>query len=117
MLWTLLILQVDIVKSGLDGNVKVSIGDYEVQLNDDPTFKSMLVLNLLNQANSMLDALSTRGHDIFLSENPTKRKVMNLSPACLNQLNLGYVQEVITKFRKLFRLMATTFGERESDKE
>ena len=113
----MLIFQADIVKSGLEGNVKVSMGDYEVQLNDDPAFKGILVLNLVKQANSMLDALSTRGHDIFLSQNPTKRKVMNLSPACLNQLNLGYVQEVITKFRKLFRLMAATFGERESDTE
>lgn len=113
----MLIPQADIVKSGLDGNVKVSLGDYEVQLNDDPAFKRMLVLNLVKQANSMLDALSSRGHDIFLSENPTKRKVANMSPSCLNQLNLGYVQEVITKFRKLFRLMATAFGERESDRE
>ena len=107
----------DILKSGIDGNIKVSIGDYGLHLNDDPAFKGMLVLNLVKEANLLLDNLSTRAHDMFSLRDPAKHKVTALSPVCLNQLNLDYLEQVVAKFRKSFRLMASIFGERESDKE
>lgn len=107
----------DILKSGIDSNIKVSIGDYEMHLNDDSAFKGILVLNLVKEANLMLDNLSSRSHDMFSSRDPAKHKVTALSPVCLNQINLDYLDQVVAKFRKSFRLMASILEDGELDKE
>ncbi|KAH8204651.1 hypothetical protein TruAng_001126 [Truncatella angustata] len=101
-----------ITKSGLDDNIQIGIGEYQIQLNDDPGLKCALVMNLVRQANTLLDALDNLGENMSLAENSTGRGAVSRSPACLNQLNLQYVQEVVFNFRKLFRLMSNVFEDR-----
>lgn len=100
-----------IAKSGFDGTVKVGIGSYCVSLADDASLKRMLVLDLVKQANELLDSLGALAQNMFIVQNGPGTKRMGRSPACLNQLNLDYVREAIASFRKLFRLIADFFGD------
>lgn len=92
--------------------MRINVGDYQVQLNDDFRFKSALVLKLVRQGNTLLDTLDAHAKALFLAENPLSRKVISRSPNCLNQLNLDYAQVVITNFRKLFRLINSLMEEK-----
>lgn len=100
-----------IAKSSLDGSMKVGVGSYEVSLTDDITFKRMLVMNHIKQANTLLDSMNIFCQNLCLSQDGLPRNVMNRSPACLNQLNLNYVREVTTNFRTFFRLITDVFEE------
>ncbi|KAM0809742.1 hypothetical protein AB5N19_10089 [Seiridium cardinale] len=101
-----------IAKSGKDENINIGIGDYQIQMNGDPKLKNALVLNLVGQASDLLNTLDAHKRRLSLADSPLSRKVISRSPACLNQLNLGYAHEVILKFRKLFRLMTSVFEEK-----
>ncbi|THC91342.1 hypothetical protein EYZ11_009207 [Aspergillus tanneri] len=103
-----------IAKSGFDGTVKVGIGNYCVSLTDDASLKRMLVLDLVKQANELLDSISALAQNMFVAQSEPGVKTMNRSPACLNQLNLDYVREAIASFKKLFRLITDFFGEKDS---
>ncbi|CAJ2505929.1 Uu.00g000590.m01.CDS01 [Anthostomella pinea] len=105
-----------VVKAGLDGvatTVRIGIGNgagtgagdyYEVALDDDPALcKRVLVLDLVRKASLFLEALEA------LARRPPVGRKMNRSPACLNQLNRGYVQEVVLNFRKYFRISTEVF--------
>lgn len=82
------------------------IGDYQVLLNEDGSaIKSMLVLNLVAQASSLLDAISAHAQGLCLSSSSPDTGSMSRSPACSNQLNLEYVKQVMSRFKKLFRLI------------
>ncbi|KAB8224868.1 hypothetical protein BDV33DRAFT_187854 [Aspergillus novoparasiticus] len=98
-----------IAKSGFDGTVKVGIGNYCVSLNDDASLKRMLVLDLVRQADALLDSVSVLAQNMFVSLNEPRAKTLNRSPACLNQLNLDYVREATASFKKLFRLITEYF--------
>ncbi|EIT81835.1 hypothetical protein AO1008_08037 [Aspergillus oryzae 100-8] len=98
-----------IAKSGFDGTVKVGIGNYCVSLNDDASLKRMLVLDLVRQADTLLDSVSVLAQNMFVSLNEPSAKSLNRSPACLNQLNLDYVREATASFKKLFRLITEYF--------
>ncbi|KAB8212596.1 hypothetical protein BDV34DRAFT_184256 [Aspergillus parasiticus] len=104
-----------IAKSGFDGTVKVGIGNYCVSLNDDASLKRMLVLDLVRQADALLDSVSVLAQNMFVSLNEPSAKTLNRSPACLNQLNLDYVREATASFKKLFRLITEYFGGKDSD--
>ncbi|KAF2995415.1 hypothetical protein E8E14_000739 [Neopestalotiopsis sp. 37M] len=105
-----------ISQSGLGGGeTKVGIGNYEILLNNDAGIKRLLVLNLVEQASVLLDALASHAESLFLAEDPPSRKELSRSPACLNQLNLDYVQEVTTRFRKLFEIIVNVFEGRGPD--
>jgi hypothetical protein len=104
-----------IIKSGLDGAMKVGLGDYEVSLIDGGIFKRMLVVNLVKQANKLLDTLGTLSQNFLTSQEVTYRKVMNRSPACLTLANLSYVREVIANFKKFFDSVMEMFNENMSD--
>jgi len=103
-----------IAKSGFNGTVNVGIGSYSVSLTDDASLKRMLVLDLVNQANELLDSINALAQKMFVAQNELRTKYMGRSPACLNQLNLNYVQEATASFKKLFRLITNFFGERDS---
>lgn len=99
-----------ISQSGLNGDdFRVGVGDYQVLLNDDANIKSILVLNLVAQANLFLDAVTVHAQNLFLSPSSPDTRVMGRSPACLNQLNLDYLQQVTSNFKKLFRLITDVF--------
>lgn len=101
-----------IAKSGFDETVKVGIGNYCVSL-DDASLKRMLVLDLVKQANKLLDSVSALAQNMFAAQNEPGAKAIGRSPACLNQLNLDYVREAIASFKKLFRLITDFYGEKE----
>lgn len=100
-----------IAKSGFDGTVKVGIGYYCMSLTDDASLKRILVLELVKQANELLDSVSTLAQNMCVPQNEPGVKTMGRSPACLNQLNLNYVREAIASFKKLFRLITDFFDE------
>lgn len=105
-----------IAKSGFDGTVKVGIGSYSVSLTDDASLKRMLVLDLVNQANELLDSVNALAQNMFVAQSEPGTKRMGRSPACLNQLNLDYVREATASFKKLFRLITNFFGEKDTRK-
>lgn len=97
-----------IAKSGFDGTVKVGIGNYCVSRTDDASFKRMLVLDLVSQANVLLDSMGALARDMETQHRPGV-KAMGRSPNCLNKLNLNYLQEATGSFKKLFRLITDFF--------
>ena len=105
-----------IAKSGFDGTVKVGIGNYSVSLTDDASLKRMLVLDLVNQANELLDSVSALAQNMVMAQNEPGAKRMGRSPACLNKLNLDYVREATASFKKLFRLIKNFFSEKDTQK-
>jgi hypothetical protein len=104
-----------IAKSGFGGTVKVGIGAYCISLTDDASLKRMLVLDLIKQANVLLDSVCALAEDMFMSRSKSVVKVMNRSPACLNQINRDYVREAAANFRKLFCLMTGVFDGKDDD--
>ncbi|KAJ5726116.1 uncharacterized protein N7483_007473 [Penicillium malachiteum] len=102
-----------IAKSGFDGTVKVGIGNYCVSMIDDASLKRMLVLDLVKQANELLDSVSEIAQNMLVAQNEPGVKRMGRSPACLNQLNMDYVRQAIDSFKKLFRLITNFFGEKD----
>ncbi|QKX64433.1 uncharacterized protein TRUGW13939_11607 [Talaromyces rugulosus] len=104
-----------IAKSGFGGTVKVGIGAYCISLTDDASLKRMLVLDLIKQANVLLDSVCALAEDMFMSRSNSGVKVMNRSPACLNQLNRNYVREAAASFKKLFCLMTGVFDGKDCD--
>lgn len=104
-----------IVKSGFGNRIKIAIGDYQVRLNDDPKFKSILVLNLVKQASSLLDTIELRRQSFLLHGDHSQihRRNESQSSEGLDRLNLHYTQEVITNFRKLFRLITDVYEGKE----
>lgn len=105
-----------IVKSGFEGTMKVGIGNYCVSLTNDTSLKRTLVLDLVNQANELLDSVNTLAQNMFAAQSEPGVKRMGRSPACLNQLNLNYVREATASFKKLFRLITDFFGERDTSR-
>lgn len=103
-----------IAKSGLDGTVKVGIGNYCITRTDNASFKRMLVLDLVTQADEVLDSLSALASNLDSALKEPGVKVINRSPACLNQLNLHYIREVVASFKKLFRVITECFNKQAS---
>lgn len=89
--------------SSVDGTIKLDVGAYKVSLMNDILFKRMLVDNLVRQANALLDSLTSFGQSLFLS--PQTQTRMDRSPACLNQLNLSCLREVVMSFKGFFVLI------------
>ncbi|XWW92246.1 hypothetical protein V2A60_000169 [Cordyceps javanica] len=102
-----------IANASVDGTIRLGVGAYKVSLTDDMLFKRMLVVNLVRQANALLDSLTSLGQGLFLSPRPQQPRVMNRSPACLNQLNLSYLREVVTSFKSFFLLITDASEDQE----
>ena len=92
-----------IVNSSVDGTIKLNMGGYKVNLMGDILFKRLLIVNLVTQANAMLDSLTRLGQGQVLS--PQTQTRIHRSPGCLNQLNMSYLQEVVNSFKGFFRLI------------
>lgn len=99
-----------IAKSGFDGTVKVALGNYCVSLTDDASLKKTLVLDLVRQADELLDAVGRRAQDLLAAIEDPQVKCVGRSPRCLNQLNLNYVQTASASFRRLFGVMRDFFS-------
>jgi hypothetical protein len=99
----------------IDSTSQVTIGGYEISVADDATCKRMLVSNLVKQASTLLDTMIRLGQDQLLQSQKqpgSQPRRMDRSPACLKQVTLEYVREVVANFRKFFRLI-TVLDERQ----
>lgn len=101
-----------ISQSGLshdDEAFTIGVGDYQVCLKDAAAAKNILVLDLVTQAERLLDAAVSK--TVELSQIPLRaeHRAMRRSPICLDQLNLDYVKQVTTKFKQLFQLIREAF--------
>lgn len=85
-----------IANADLDSMIKVKFGGYEVPIND-PKLRAMLVMNLIQQATMVLDAISTKGQTMLQALNP---------PSALAQANIGYLDKVTNDFRNVLRRVA-----------
>jgi len=85
-----------IVKADLDSAIKMSLGGYEVPIND-PKLRGMIVMTLIHQAISVLDAISSKGQRMIQ---------MLCTPSPLAQINIGYLETVIGDFRNVLRRVA-----------
>ena len=90
-----------IVKADLDSAIKMSFGGHEVPIND-PKLRAMLVLSLVYQATSVLDAISTKGQNMIQTM---------CSPSPLAKANIGYLETVIKDFRNVLRRVADSADE------
>lgn len=99
-----------ITKSGLDGTVNLAFGDYCVSMTDNASVKKAIVLDLVRQADQLLDTLDSRAKDLLLVLSDPEAKGIGRSPRCLNNLNLNYVQTVGASFKKLFGLITDYFS-------
>jgi hypothetical protein len=85
-----------IAKPDLDGAITMSFGGYDVPVNDSK-LRAMLVMNLIQEATTVLDAISTKGQTMLRNLCP---------PGPLAQANIGYLDTVIRDFRAVLRLVA-----------
>ncbi|PVI05409.1 hypothetical protein DM02DRAFT_610715 [Periconia macrospinosa] len=85
-----------IANADLDDAITMSFGGCEVPVND-PKLRAMLVMNLIQEATTVLDAISAKGQTLL----------RNLcSPGPLAQANIGYLDTVIHDFRTVLGLVA-----------
>lgn len=85
-----------ISRAELDGSMKLTFGGCEIHI-DDPNLRAMLVMDLVQQANMVLDTISTKGQTMLRALG---------SPSLLARANIGYLETVIGDFRKLLRSVA-----------
>ena len=85
-----------ISKAELDSSIKLNFGGHEISIHD-PNLRAMLVMDLVQQATMVLDAISTKGQSML--------KALG-SPSLLARANIGYLETVIGDFRKLLRTVA-----------
>lgn len=85
-----------ISKAELDSSIKLNFGGHEIPI-DDPNLRAMLVMNFVQQATMVLDAISTKGQTMLRALG---------SPSLLARANIGYLETVIGDFRQLLRTVA-----------
>lgn len=85
-----------IAKADLDSAITVNFGGHDIPIND-PKLRAMLVINLIQQATMVLDAISAKGQSMLRALCP---------PTALAQGNIGYLETVIRDFRSVLRRVA-----------
>ncbi|KAF7554603.1 hypothetical protein G7Z17_g2760 [Cylindrodendrum hubeiense] len=83
-------------KADLDSAIKLSLGGHELPIND-PKLRAMLVMNLIQQATMVLDAISIRGQTML-------RTLCIPSPQA--QANIAYLETVITEIKDVLQKVA-----------
>ena len=92
-----------IAKGDIDRAINVSMGSYEMAVDDQDAkeWRKMLVLQLVRRANELLDSISAKGDDML----------RNLDPGCrLGRVNVQYLKAVIGNSREGFREIVEGFG-------
>jgi hypothetical protein len=85
-----------------DGSVRIAIGEYEVTNISQSKLRHMLVVDLMRQASTLLDSISSVTQNILLS----------LHPECsLGQLNIDYLKSGVKDFRGVLRSVGDLLGE------
>lgn len=106
-----------ISQSGLshgDEAFTIGVGDYQVCLKDAVAVQNILVLDLVTQAERLLDAAASKAVELSQIPLRAEHRAMRRSPICLDQLNLDYVKQVTTKFKQLFQLIREAFEGRKT---
>ena len=85
------------------GAIKVSVGEYKVSMVNDVKLRRMLVMDLIKQANTVLDSLSSLGQNMFPSQ--------LAMPGRLSRINLDYLQKVIENFKSHLRSITDSLDE------
>ncbi|KAK4178431.1 hypothetical protein QBC36DRAFT_104966 [Triangularia setosa] len=85
-----------ISRAEVDGSIKLNFGGHEISIND-PNLRAMLVMDLVQHATMVLDAISTKGQTMLRALG---------TPSLLARANIGYLETVIGDFRKLLRTVA-----------
>jgi hypothetical protein len=85
-----------IAKSDADSTMKMSFGGYEVPIND-PKLRAVLVLSLIHQAMSVLDAISSKGREMLQAL---------CTPSPLAQANIGHIDKAVGDFKSVLQGMA-----------
>lgn len=87
-----------IAKADLDNAITVNFGGHDISIND-PKLRAMLVINLIQQATMVLDAISAKGQSMLWALCPL---------TALAQANIGYLGTVIRDFRSVLRRITDT---------
>lgn len=79
-----------VARGDIDGDIKVSIGSYQVEVRaggeDAREWRRLLVTQLMRRAHGLLDTISARGQDML----------KKLDPGCkLGRVNIEYLEAVI----------------------
>ncbi|KAF1817238.1 hypothetical protein P152DRAFT_12438 [Eremomyces bilateralis CBS 781.70] len=85
-----------IANADQDSSIPMSFGGLDVPIND-PKLRAMLVMNLIQQATMVLDAVSIKGQDMLRALG---------APSALAQTNIDYLETVIRDFREVLRKAA-----------
>ncbi|KAI2463312.1 hypothetical protein F4781DRAFT_126968 [Annulohypoxylon bovei var. microspora] len=94
-----------ITKPDSSSVVKLIVGGYEVAVTDRNKLRSVLVMDLVKQANCLLDSLSNLGENMFLTRP---------APDRLAQVHLDYLRALIQDFRDTLRLVTDSMWEVDS---
>jgi hypothetical protein len=85
-----------IATSNADGAINMSFGGYEIPIND-PKLRAVLVLSLIHQAISVLDAISSKGRQMLESL---------CTPSPLAQANVGHIDKATEESKSVLRGIA-----------
>ncbi|KAI0881678.1 uncharacterized protein GGS22DRAFT_171588 [Annulohypoxylon maeteangense] len=94
-----------ITKPDSSSVVKLIVGGYEISVTDRDKLRSVLVMDLVKQANSLLDSMSNMGENLFLNQ-PT--------PDQLAQVHFEYLRALIQDFRDTLRFVTDSLWEADS---
>ncbi|KAI1462851.1 hypothetical protein F4805DRAFT_472067 [Annulohypoxylon moriforme] len=91
-----------ITKPDSSSVVKLIVGGYEVSVTDRDKLRSVLIMDLVKQANSLLDSMSNIGENMFLNRP---------SPDRLAQVHFNYLRELTQDFRDTLRFVTDSLFE------
>jgi len=89
-----------IANADLDSAITVNFGGHDIPINN-PKLRTMLIMNLIQQAAMVLDAISAKGQSMLGALCPRTD---------LAEANIGYLETVIRDFRSVLRGVADTAG-------
>ncbi|KAI1441716.1 hypothetical protein F5Y02DRAFT_289927 [Annulohypoxylon stygium] len=91
-----------ITKPDSSSVVKLIVGGYEVSITDRDKLRSVLIMDLVKQANCLLDSLSSLGENLFLN---------GPSPEPLAQVHFDYLRALIQDFRDTLQFVTDSLWE------
>ncbi|KAH8673795.1 hypothetical protein BX600DRAFT_215728 [Xylariales sp. PMI_506] len=79
--------------------------EVKLPFDGDYTDQRIQLMDLVDKANVLLGTLGNTAQKLFSLQSAMSQNTPNRSPACLNQLNYDYLQQVIRNFQKYFQLL------------
>lgn len=85
------------------GAFKVSVGKYKISIANDVNLRRMLVMDLVQSANTILDSSSSLIRNMF----PSQPALL----CCLSRTNLDYLQQVIKNLKAFLQSIAESLDD------